>query len=338
MAKRTTISYADHTWTGIRGCKHATLPNGTPHSGCDNCFAEAQAKRNPATLGTWGEGGTRVRGADSYWKLPGKWDEQHARDGTKGRVLWDLGDLFEDWQGPILDHRGSPLWHCGHDDDREYDAVTMSDIRRDAFGLFDQTPNLIWMVPTKRPWNVREMWPEDNFVHGLDGACRDNVWLGVSVSDQQSAGALIPELLKLHGLTPMLFVSIEPLLGPIDLTGIATNMTWPGKREPAKQDVLSGFSYSRRKRLELNGIVEERGETPFCDTTHDPRVGWVIVGGESGPRHRPCEIEWIQSIAAQCRKADVPCFVKQDAAPKSGQQGRIPDDTWSIKEIPAIPA
>lgn len=62
-------------------------------------------------------------------------------------------------------------------------------------------------------------------------------------------------------------------------------------------------------------------------------IDWVIIGGESGPKHRPCEIEWIADIVSQCRAAGVAVFVKQDCGPRSGMQGRILDDIW-IKEFP----
>ena len=60
----------------------------------------------------------------------------------------------------------------------------------------------------------------------------------------------------------------------------------------------------------------------------------VIAGGESGPNARPCQIEWIVDIAQQCKAAGVALFVRQDSGPKAGQQGRIPDDIWAIKEHP----
>ena len=63
-------------------------------------------------------------------------------------------------------------------------------------------------------------------------------------------------------------------------------------------------------------------------------IGWVIVGGESGPKRRPFEIAWLERIANLCAQADVPLFVKQDGAMKPGQQGRIPDALW-IHEFPA---
>lgn len=63
-------------------------------------------------------------------------------------------------------------------------------------------------------------------------------------------------------------------------------------------------------------------------------INGVIVGGESGPNFRPMEISWLERVVADCRAADVPCFVKQDAGRCPGRQGRIPDDLWQIKEYP----
>lgn len=62
-------------------------------------------------------------------------------------------------------------------------------------------------------------------------------------------------------------------------------------------------------------------------------VGWVIVGGESGPGRREARVEWIRSVADQCSAAGVPVFVKQDSGSRPGRQGRIPEDLW-IKRFP----
>jgi protein gp37 len=64
-------------------------------------------------------------------------------------------------------------------------------------------------------------------------------------------------------------------------------------------------------------------------------IGWVIAGGESGPGHRQMKLEWLESIVEQCKAAGVPVFVKQDAGPRPGMQGRIPDRLW-IKEFPTL--
>jgi protein gp37 len=63
-------------------------------------------------------------------------------------------------------------------------------------------------------------------------------------------------------------------------------------------------------------------------------IGWVIIGGESGPGHRAMSLAWLESVVAQCRAGGVPFFVKQDSGQRSGKQGCIPDELW-IREFPA---
>jgi protein gp37 len=65
-------------------------------------------------------------------------------------------------------------------------------------------------------------------------------------------------------------------------------------------------------------------------------IEWVIVGGESGPRHRVMDMEAFAHVVAQCRAARVPVFPKQDSGAKQGQQGRIADDLWARKEFPRV--
>lgn len=63
-------------------------------------------------------------------------------------------------------------------------------------------------------------------------------------------------------------------------------------------------------------------------------IHWVIAGGESGPGRRTPEIEWFQDVQDQCEAEGVPFFMKQDAGPHPGEQGRIPDWLWNIKQFP----
>lgn len=64
------------------------------------------------------------------------------------------------------------------------------------------------------------------------------------------------------------------------------------------------------------------------------RIHWCIVGGESGPGHRPMDPQWLADVARQCDDAGVATFVKQDSGPRPGTQGRIPDHLWALKEFP----
>ena len=80
--------------------------------------------------------------------------------------------------------------------------------------------------------------------------------------------------------------------------------------------------------LSLEPILEDLGALDLTE------IHQVIIGGESGPRRRPCEVKWIQALAGQGRQAGVAVFVKQDAGPRPGMQGRIPDELWAMKEVP----
>jgi protein gp37 len=144
----------------------------------------------------------------------------------------------------------------------------------------------------------------------LDGPL-PNVWCGVSVENQKWADTRIPALAE----TPaaVRFLSCEPLLGPVDLS------PWLGTAHECAGVPMP------------SGSIPPRAHTVDCCT--NPVLDWVIVGGESGPGHRPMDIAWLESIAGQCRDAGVPVWVKQDSGPRAGQQGRIPDDLW-VHEFP----
>ena len=164
-----------------------------------------------------------------------------------------------------------------------YRPATLDDVRARLFRLIDSTPDLDWLLLTKRPENVRRMWtcPQDPHVTGgcYHSQFRDNVWLGTSIACQADADRNVPELLKCRDLCAKTSLSIEPLVGSVDLS------RW------------------------LNCKCRTDGWR--CDSCVFGPLDWVIVGGESGPNARPCNVAWIRSIVRQCRDAGVPCFVKQ---------------------------
>jgi len=112
-----------------------------------------------------------------------------------------------------------------------------------------------------------------------------NVWLGVSVEDQETADQRILLLLK----TPAAkrWVSAEPLLGEIDLS-----------------------SWLAPKHLLPYGMK-------FM-------LDWLVAGGESGSHFRPMQLEWARSLKDQCDAAGVPCYFKQIAATRPGQPSGDP--------------
>lgn len=279
---KTGIQWADHTWSPWRGCQHATLADGTPHPGCLHCYAETMAKRNPGTLGTWGPEGTRVRAAQKSWDAVQRWNDQAALFGRRESVFPSVCDPFEDWKGPIHDHRGMTLhrgenWggmrsYLGLDLRIGQSVATLDDLRFDLFALIDRCSSLDFILLTKRPHNVLRMWEEVAGTKWIAEAgslnnqpmyYRENAWLVYSASDQNSLELGIEGLLDCRDVTPVLGVCVGPMTGPVDL----------------------------RRYLDV--------------------LDWVIVEGESGHGARPCHIHWIRDVVYQCRDAGVPCFVKQ---------------------------
>lgn len=132
-----------------------------------------------------------------------------------------------------------------------------------------------------------------------------NLILGVSVEDQPNADLRIADLLMTPAACRML--SMEPLLGDVDLTSVL----WPGKGGH-RVDVLRR-GYWNAEGYRAFGPSAELGAPRGGFTNHSDMNGidWVVVGGESGPGARPCNVKWIRSIVQQCRDAGVSCFVKQ---------------------------
>jgi protein gp37 len=266
MAENTLIQYTHHSWNPWLGCK--AKPG---HPGCDNCYAADMAHRLGVTWGALGQG-TRWVTAASTWKLPYRWQRVAERNDRLVRVFVSLCDPFEAWGGQIL-KQGAPLetgpeWR----DRRPIDAV-----RHNWFtGVIDETPNLRWILATKRPENIRRLipgrarcalWPDCSHPGCLADHYWPNIWLMTSVSDQATYDRMAPLLIQqAHDLAPVLALSLEPLLEPINLG-----------------ELLREFQ-------------------------------WIVVGGESGKHARPCEFVWIKQILEQCRQAGVPCYVKQAGA------------------------
>lgn len=302
----TAIQWTDYSWNPWRGCSKVA-------EGCRFCYAEKNVgvKLHGVKWGTENQGGTRVVAAEPYWSDPAKWNRKAQKEDQRFKVFCaSLADIFEDWQGPMVNYKGKRLFVSRNrqwtENERAATAspprnsLTINDVRNRLFETIDATPNLDWQLLTKRPENIRRMWmangcdqeidcyPEDanEPLHGFycrkgHNTKRENVWLGVSVASQEDAEKNIPELLKCSDLASKLFLSIEPLIGHVDLRGVM---------EPLSM-----------------GYVEHIPTGPEGGSP----LGWVIVGGESGPNARPCNIEWIRSIVRQCKEAGVACFVKQ---------------------------
>lgn len=131
-----------------------------------------------------------------------------------------------------------------------------------------------------------------------------NIWFGVTAENQEQADLRIPTLLQIPAAKRL--VSIEPMLGPVDLTAVQFPQPNGGRENVLRCDV----SETARKA----GIDKLNG------------IDWVICGGESGPGARPMHPDWVRSLRDQCAAAEVPFFFKQwgEWAPNCLCSSRLP--------------
>jgi protein gp37 len=252
----TKIEWTDETWNPVTGCTKVS-------QGCRACYAERLAPKVFA-----GQRVPDMGGDDPYASRP--------RVFTDVRCHPERLDAPLHWKKPrrIFVNSMSDLFHEDVPDEF-IDKI---------FAVMARCPQHTFQVLTKRPKRMLEYlgWPfRPASILQIDHEAPPdlatgrwplpNVWLGVSVEDQETADERIPLLLQ----TPaaVRFISAEPLLGPIDLDG------W------------------------LPGLFEWKHERAM--------LGWVIAGGESGPKARPSHPDWFRSLRDQCAAAGVPYFFKQ---------------------------
>lgn len=284
------ISWTHHTFNPWIGCSKV-------HTGCTNCYAENLMDTRYGRV-QWGPNGTRSR--TKTWGEPRKWNKKAEQLGERHRVFCaSLADVFEDWRKPIEGFR------------------SMDDARASLFDLIDETPWLDWLLLTKRPENIQEMWP-----NGF--RFRENVWLGTSVSDQETAKAGL-RLLRCRDLSPVLFLSCEPIVGPIDLHAVET---------PAGDEysLISGYCGRGQSKSNVDDLGFPR-----------PSIDWVIVGGESGAGARVCRYDWLESLWRQC-SATVPFWMKQlgsnSDVPGATGKGEKKSEwplTLMVQQLPRVP-
>lgn len=250
--KNSHIEWTTHTFNPWIGCTKVS-------PGCAHCYAETLMDTRYGRV-KWGAGNPRVRTSDANWKQPRRWNREAEHATSRPRVFCaSLADWLDDDHVPIE-------W------------------LQDLFALIRATPNLDWLLLTKRPqnWKTRVasailecrsacggrcQWLQD----WLNGAPPANVWIGTTVEDQVRANERIPALLLIPARVR--FLSCEPLLGPVDLA-----------------------------------VGDPKGRT--AESYHS-YIHWVICGGESGSKARPMHPEWASSLRDQCAAAGVAFHFKQ---------------------------
>lgn len=263
---KTAIQWADYTFNSWEGCTKVAPE-------CKNCYAETLVDHRFGRV-KWGKGQQRRRTSAAYWKQPLRWNKE-----IEGRALCNSCGYAEligsdDCRNCGLnfseENRHRPRVFClslGDWLDEEVPVEWLADLLR----LIHNTPNLDWLLLTKRPqyWKSRitkavQAIPGTNSDYdGMIGMVSvwvmnnppPNVWIGVSAGADLRAALDIPA--KIH------FLSCEPMLKPLD------------------------------------------------DNCRTQEFDWIIFGGESGKNARPCHIDWIREGLKFCREFQVSPFVKQ---------------------------
>lgn len=275
MSKNTRIEWCDSTFNPWLGCSKVS-------PACDDCYA---ARSTPArTLGVvWGPGQDRRRTTAENWKQPTRWNAKPFYE-CEG-CGWRREDDSESSRLRICQSCGTRLTSarrrvfCASLGD-VFDNAVPPEWRQDLFELIRLTPNLDWLLLTKRPQNIVRMVQQSGAIAG-NGThyLPSNVWLGTTVEDNKRAQMNIPALLR---TIPMLgartlFLSVEPMLDRVDV-----------------------FSEFTGELLHTSGDDYQPGW-----------INWVICGGESGPNARPMSPDWARHLRDQCAKAHVPFTFKQ---------------------------
>lgn len=319
IMNRTGISYVDFTWNPMIGCSRISPGCGDSRGG--GCYAERLAstrlKHLPAYAAVTNERGWNGK----VHLMPERLDEPIRRRKPARIFLGDMSDIF---------HPEVPF---------EFIAA--------CFGVMAACPQHTFLLLTKRPARMLEFfeWLMTRIVPKCSGpqestACAWEAWrkygvelpdsllhagwqvagerpwplpnvhLGVTCEDQQRANERIPLLLQCPAAGR--WISAEPLLGPIDF-------------------------------LACNDAIRRAG----LYLPSEKKIDLVIVGGESGPRARPCDVEWIRSIVYQGNDAGCPVFVKQvgshpagDGCEREGQEWpehvafeRVTDEVYRVLRL-----
>ena len=199
-----------------------------------------------------------------------------------------------------------------------FDNEVPTEWRDDLWRLIEATPHLDWLLLTKRIGNVQHMvWPK-----WMQAGFPTNVWIGATIVNQTEADRDIQKLLRLPA--SVRFLSMEPLLGPVDLTRIVLH-SGPIELAPTAPPEWQNVKT-------VNVVIDA---TKPGKQSGRRALDWIIVGGESGHQARRFDIEWPREIVQQCREAGVPVFVKQLGAHTTwnGMQGpgtRWPRETGSF--------
>lgn len=310
MGKDSKIEWTHHTFNPWIGCQKVG-------PGCDNCYAEAWDRRFALSghAMRWGAHAKRTRTSAANWRQPIRWNR-------KAQIKIEAWEQFKATNPGLTDeqliaagfHKPTrPRVFCASLAD-VFDNAVPVEWRMDLFKLIADTPYLDWLILTKRIGNVMKMCSGDGLM--LDMIAQ-RVWLGITVCNQEEADRDIPKLLQVPARVR--FLSMEPLLGPVDLT--PAFLPCPNAAEGISMDPETG-AYECCSKCDYTGIGDEIG------------IDWVIVGGERGQKARPMQLEWVLSLRDQCATNSVPFLFKQWGHWRPAFSWAHPSHEWNEGDLP----
>lgn len=300
MAK-TKIEWAEAVWNPTIGCRRVS-------EGCRNCYAERMAARLV---------GMGRREYEDVLTSTGRWA------GNVKLLEERLGQPLS-WKKPrrVFVDSMSDLFH----EDVPFEFID------EVFAVMGRSQQHTFMILTKRPERMYEYFQEParyqrimrwafkidagpialtdaQIGSGISDPVRfpwPNVWLGVSVENQQMAARRIPWLVKTPAAVK--FISVEPMLGPLNLMGWLMNCPTCGEYLA----IDAGWEDASRWRWNGERWEHSHGYPHgHVENVPAPLIDWVICGGESGVGARPMHPDWARSLRDECQAGGVPFFFKQ---------------------------
>jgi protein gp37 len=187
MGETTEIAWCDATFNPWIGCQKVS-------AGCDNCYAETLMDKRYHRV-QWGPHGERIRTSESNWKQPARWAKKARAAGTRPKVFCSsLADVF--------------------------DNKAPKGARQDLAGTIEGTPELDWLLLTKRPENIGDMIDDMGWFRGFP----PNVWLGTTCEDQAAYERRWPILARFN--VRVRFISYEPAIGALTILDHKEKPDW----------------------------------------------------------------------------------------------------------------